>query len=362
MDGLSVNAGGMVQRLLPYGLQDVEQVRLLLRGDSALDWRQLAFRDVEHTNQFLHMVGFDPQDPTDAQRLLAIYRRALDYVDRHFDLALDESVRTVDDVRQLLLLASRPGIAQAHACILLKVMHVVHHVAGRELLFRLPVAMNELFHRVETRVFATIDGMKAAGLRLTEFAGSRKSADSILTKLLCRRDSLAAEVHDRLRFRVVTETLEETFGALVYMTRHLLPFNYVVPGESRNDLIDLAATLGADPRLTGIADLLQAARMGAESRQRFNQFSASGFRMINFVADIPVRVDDLVDRVRDHQVSDGSVVFLLTEFQLMDAATAENNNNGDNDHELYKERQHARVFERLTADPSLFERNGDPID
>ena len=47
--------------------------------------------------------------------------------------------------------------------LVLKVMHIVHHNSGRELLYRLPVAINELFHRIETDVFGAIDGMKTQG-------------------------------------------------------------------------------------------------------------------------------------------------------------------------------------------------------
>ncbi|MCA9544381.1 MAG: TIGR04552 family protein [Myxococcales bacterium] len=350
-DSLSIHAGGLVQRLLPFGLQDVEQVRLVLTGDSALDWRQLAYRDMDHVDQLLRLVGLNPDDPDDFVRLVAVHRRAIAYLEEHFALELHPAVLNPHDPRELLLLASRPGPAQSHACMALKVMHVVHHVAGRELLFRLPVAMNELFHRIETRVYDTVDGMKAAGVRIAELAASRKTADSVLTKLLSRSDSLAAEVYDRLRFRLVTESLDDAFSALVYLTRHLLPFNYVVPGESRNDLVDLPRVLERDPRLSGIGALLQAVGRGAASRHRHNLFSGSGFRMINFVADVPVRVDDLVARVPDHRISNGAVVFLLTEFQVMDVATAASNTLGENNHEAYKARQYQRVLERLEPLP-----------
>ena len=43
----------------------------------------------------------------------------------------------------------------------------------------------------------------------------------------------------------------------------------------------------------------------------------------------------------------GTIVFVLTEFQIIDARTAENNEAGENSHEKYKERQFARVKARL---------------
>lgn len=333
--------------LLPYGLQDIEQTRLVLRGDSVIDWRRLAFGDKSHVNEFVRRIGLDPHDVDDLGRMVDVQRRALAYVETHYDRRIPDEVRAPMDVRDLFLIASRPGPMQLDACMVLKVMHIVYHAEGRELLYRLPVPINELFYRIESQVFAAVDGMKAAGIRVAEFAASRKTQDSIYTKLLCKADSLAADVHDRLRFRVITESLEDLFAALVYMTRSLLPFNYVLPGGSRNDLIDLHATLDADDRLRPLLSLLQ--QVGGEPRAPVNTFSALGYRTINFVCDMPVRVDDLIERVPDHSARKGRVVFLLVEFQLVDRETHRLNDVGENQHRLYKERQRVQVFQRLVS-------------
>ena len=334
-----------------FNLQDLEQIRLVLNGTSAIDWRRLAFSRHDQVDEFLRVSGFDLSDAQDRIQLASVHRRALDYLTRNFALQLHEGVSELDDPRDLFLLASQPGPAQRDACRVLKVMHVIHHVDGRELLFRMPIALSELFHRVEQRVFGALDGMKAMGVRVVEFSGSRKTADSILTKLLARRDSLAAEVHDKLRFRVVTEALSDCFGAVIYLTNRLFPFNYVVPGASRNDLVDFRRTLEGDALLQHLIDLLQLPIDYEEKleRTRQNIFSAAGFKMINFVVDIPVRVDDLVEDMPGYRAEWGRTVFILVEFQLMDRQTDHDNNSGENRHSLYKARQHKRVLERLNG-------------
>jgi uncharacterized protein (TIGR04552 family) len=188
--------------------------------------------------------------------------------------------------------------------------------------------------------------MRSQEIKIVQFEGSRKTTPSILTKLLCRSDSLAAEVHDRIRFRIITEDLGALFEALVYLTRKLFPFNYVLPGESRNDLLDLEATLASDPYLAQLSSQLQRLPSGEGAH---NPYSAKGFKMINFVVDMPVRVDDLVGQLPHHNDRLGGVVFLLVEFQLVDRATHHNNSIGDNRHALYKERQVRQVVERLSA-------------
>ena len=154
-------------------------------------------------------------------------------------------------------------------------------------------------------------------------------------------------MHDRLRFRIITETLGDLFGALVHLTRTLFPFSYVLPGSARNDLIDLMATLDADERLRPLGPLLQ--QLGGRNQTPVNTFSAAGYRVINFVVDIPIRVDDLVQHVAEHGPRKGRVVFLLVEFQLVDRETHRLNDVGDNRHSLYKERQRVQVFNRLTS-------------
>ncbi len=334
--------------LLPYGLQDLEQLRLLLRGDSVIDWQRLAFRDHQHVDKFLKLVGFDTREPMDLLRLEYLHRRALKYAEG-LNLEISSAARAPEDFRDLFLMAGRAGSAQRGSCILLKIMNVIHHVSGRELLYRLPVSSNQLFYIVESKVFEAIDAMKSAGVQILEFSGSRKSHESIVTKLLSRPDSLTADIHDRLRFRVVTESLEDLFNALIFLTRELLPFNYAVPGESRNDLIDLERSLKDDPRLRRFQDLLQRLP-GVEERSRMNRFSAAAFRVINFIVDMPVRVDEFLKKLPNYSAKDGAVVFVLVEFQFMDRATRQANDSGEVQHTLYKERQRQRVRVRLMGD------------
>ena len=102
------------------------------------------------------------------------------------------------------MLASGKGHRQICACTILKAMHIIHHLDGRELLFMLPMSDQEMFHLVEEKVYRVIGGMLAAGFPITEFVGGRKNKDSLYTKLLSKRETIAAQIYDKLRFRIVT--------------------------------------------------------------------------------------------------------------------------------------------------------------
>ena len=72
-------------------------------------------------------------------------------------------------------------------------MHIIHHLDGRELLFMLPISDQEVFHLVEEKVYRVIGGMLAHGFPILEFIGGRKNKDSLYTKLLSKRETIAAQ-------------------------------------------------------------------------------------------------------------------------------------------------------------------------
>src|SRR6185437_4031872 len=103
-----------------------------------------------------------------------------------------------------------------------------------------------------------------------------------ITKLLAKRSTIAASMYDKLRFRLIVPSFGDLVPVLATLTRQLVPFNYIVPGESVNQLIDLKSVLEADHGMPSSAPL--------------NEFSGPEYRIVNFVADLPLRIDRLVPR------------------------------------------------------------------
>ena len=77
--------------------------------------------------------------------------------------------------------------------------------------------------------------------------------------------------------------------------------------------------------------------------------SGPEYRIVNFVADLPLRIERLMPRA-EMPADISHVVFVLTEFQIADKATAIRNESGASSHEAYKARQHERVRMRLFRD------------
>jgi uncharacterized protein (TIGR04552 family) len=346
-----VAAASHASRLERFTLADVAGIRNLLRGGSVIDWHRLYFTDRAEVDRFLRVNAFDPDSPEDMSRLAVLREEAVEYLERHLGFRIPDGVADGIPARDLLLVASQKGKRRAHACIVLKAMHVLHHLAGRELLTRLPVSADQIFHLVEDKVLATVEEMKSAGCAIVEFEWSRKNADSLITKLLAKRETIAADVYDKLRFRTITQSEEELVFVIREMTQRLVPFNYVVPGQSVNDIVDLRNTIEASPALRRfLPDLLDLSQVAADKKPPLlNEFSGPSYRVINFVADLPVRLDKFLSRPPGDPLfaDNGAVVFVLTEFQIVDARTAAYNEHGENSHERYKERQINRVRDRL---------------
>jgi uncharacterized protein (TIGR04552 family) len=357
-------------------LADTEAVRLLLRGESVIDWHRLSFADHAEVDRFLRLNEFNPESDDEMGRLEDLRADSVDYLSRAFAMAIPDEVAADLPARDLFLVAASHGPHQKWACVVLKVMHIIHHISGRAGLLKLPVSDEIIFREIELKVMQVVEQLRQAGAPLAEWEWSRKSRDSQITKLLAKRSTLAANIYDKLRFRLIVPTHQDLIPMLATLTRQLIPFNYIVPGESLNLLLDLEALLRAqlqaDPaeREHRAAEQAQAAAAPsapaaaspapAAAHERrdtdqlaalgpLNEFSGPNYRIINFVADLPLRIDRLLPR-SEIPPDLAHVIFVLTEFQIADKATALQNESGASSHEAYKARQHERVRMRLFRD------------
>jgi uncharacterized protein (TIGR04552 family) len=327
-------------------LQDLRAMRLLLRGESVIDWHRLDIHDLVDAERLFRLNGFDLGDANDRARLEVLYERAIVYVTTVLKLKLGEAVLQQRDAAQLVLWAGGNGVVQRNACLLLKIMHLINHLEARELRTWLPIADSVLFESVEQSMALMFDELRGAGVPVVEFAWSRKTQESQVTKLLAKRESLAAQIFDRLRFRVIVDQTEHLEPTLQVILHRCIPFNFVVPSQTVNSLISVAAL---DEK---IANLSRDAELTNSDASPSNEFSSESYRVLNFVADIPIRIESLLPPGYTMPDDRGRIVFVMSEFQVMDRKTAEENERGSSAHELYKSRQLQRVKERLLRQPS----------
>ncbi len=349
---------GVLPRPEGWSIGLLERVRIILRGGSVIDWYRLGFDTAAEVQEFLRVNGYDVSRPADELRVRALLSEAAEYLRAELSLEIPRELWAPERVETPFLVASSRSedpeaiAAQRGACILLKLVHTLNHLEARELRLGLALPETEVFARVEAAVDRELQALADEGIPVLRVDKSRKSRDSTITKLLSKRRATAAQIMDRLRFRVVVEARSDIPVLLAAMTRRLVPFNHVIPEESTNDLIDFARFARSLPTLRPWIGSLQF-RLDLEKEDplggEINECSADEFRMLNFVIDVPVRVDDvMVVPSHAHLRPLGCVVFVSAEFQLYDRATWDSNErNTAASHEAYKERQRVRVIHRL---------------
>jgi uncharacterized protein (TIGR04552 family) len=329
-------------------LADLEGIRVLLRGGSVVDWHRFNFANEGEAEEFVRAQEMDPDDEGDAARVMQVKEAAIDYLRRHFDFPVPKPVAKKDLVG-LMMLASSKGHRQICACAILKVMHIVHHLEARELLFLLPTADEEVFQWVEQKVYRVMASALANDFPILEFIGGRKNRDSLYTKLLSKPDVSASQIYDKVRFRIVTRSARDIFPVLNYVQRSIVPFNFVIPGQSTNTLARFHQYCRSEPALAKLVPRLQLP-LGLEDGLSSidNRFTAPSYRIVHFVADVPVRVPDKVLAAAPPATEGlGHTIFVQTEFQVLDRVTDESNEAGDASHQAYKERQKLAVMHRL---------------
>ncbi|MEO0322185.1 MAG: TIGR04552 family protein [Myxococcota bacterium] len=352
---MSADRPEQFEALARLTLAELEGIRLLLRGGSVIDWHRLNYRGPEEVTRFLRSHELDLEDPGDRARCEAVKSSAMSYLRRKFDFPIPRPVAE-SDVAGLIELASGKGHRQLCACAILKVMHIIHHLEARELLFMLPTSDEEVFHLVEQKVYRVVGSALRHRYPIVEFIGGRKNKDSLYTKLLSKQEVSAANIYDKLRFRIVTESKDDVFPVLNLLTREVFPFSYVVPRESTNTLIPFRQHCERSPHLRGLMPELQLSLSveGGEAGEDEgkvlvdNVFTAESFRVVHFVVEMPVRLpESLLTSAPPAAWALGRVIFVQTEFQVLDQETDRRNERGEASHAAYKERQREAVMKRL---------------
>lgn len=331
------------------GVKELEHIRLILRGGSVVEWPRLFFQTREEVDQFLLLCQINTQSVEDVQWVRLILKGAVEYLRRTFSYRVSVAVAEPNHVQDLFLYASGIGPRKYRriACIVLKVMHVIQHIEGRDLIFRVAASESDLSQLVTEKVMGIAVRMreKSYPFPIVEFTDSVKSRESVITKLLAKRETIAAKIYDLTRFRIVTRRIEDVVPVLYYLTEQLVPFNFVVPGQTENTLIRFKELVETYPNLSKVSDRLHL-DLDFENRSAVamsNSFSSHGYRMLNFVADVPLRLSPALA-----SDSKGFIGFSMVEFQICDEKTDQANQEGDNSHINYKARQRKRVLHRLS--------------
>jgi uncharacterized protein (TIGR04552 family) len=333
-----------------FSTSDLEMVRLILRGGTVLDWHRLSFNHAD-AEALLRVHRIDLEDPDDLAMVNRIRDEAVVYLREAFDFPIPRPVR---EASLLDLLEMAADLSNRHrqlcACMLLKSMHTINHFDASEARQALKVSDQELFRAAERRIYQVVSRMMAERLPLVEFLGGRKQRTSMVTKLLSKQDPLSAQLFDKMRFRVVTASQDDILPTINFLTRNLLPFNYVLAGESYNTLLPFVTYCRGNKHLAKLVDSLQLnAEIEDQLQPMSNVHSSPHYKVVHWVADMPLKLPSFREAFHTDGINPvpRPVIYVRAEIQLLDRKSHRENERGDASHISYKNRQASFVAERL---------------
>ncbi|MBN9417693.1 MAG: TIGR04552 family protein [Candidatus Eremiobacteraeota bacterium] len=293
-----------------------ETLRSFLDGVSPIDLDRLALQSRDEAYQFLVQYGYDMAIPSEHHEAWTVFRDGLDYLERVLcpaptaedrAVGMPEELHQIADLTEILLLASHGGPLQPWACALLRVMHTISHAnhAVRSPFYQ--EIQQQILERYRQHVHQDAQGKLHLGTGLLAVPlediqlREEKSRDSMILKLLHKPDNVAQGVYDRIGVKLVTPTKVDALLVLKYIRRnHLAIFANIMPGRSRNTLIDLERFRDVYESISrpgspstfknNWAALQRPTEPSGEENQHQNPHSSSSFRSIQFTCRQLIRV------------------------------------------------------------------------
>lgn len=362
----------------PAGLDiSWEAMECMLKGISAIDMNQMTVQDYKEAELFISNYGYNLQNAKDREELAGIRQEAISFIERRLlapevnweemgeeplDLPIPPSLRNDCDTRDLLLVAAKgKGIEQRWACAILKVMHTLCHI-NNTILYR---HFEEAKMQILSRYYQALTHLGNGGILLGHSDESRlsiagfevkdeKSRDSMILKLLCKRENVAEEVFDMIGIRIITYTPAEAIITLEVLRRNkVILFPNIIPSRSRNSLIDF------DDFQIQYQEILEEYQWGAMGLQKAIQLireittdaPQEGFNPKNAATLATYHAIHITQRqlIRFQLPgSDEEIRFFFPyEIQIVDEASYAQNHSGSSAHSLYKKNQLIQARRRV---------------
>ena len=377
-----------------------------MEGTSILDVPRLDLNTMEEATDFIKAYGFDPGNDADLELLWSFFDSSIQFIERtlaHPDYPkVPEHLKnreSLTDLRRLLLMASSRDTEQddqRFSCAILRVMHVLIHLAHDPRLKYFHEVQNHILGRLDAHLHidesdgATYLGDKSEGdaIKLLFFKiKDRKDRDREIIKLLHKTNSVVEDIYDRIGFRLVTETKFDAARAVrLLLKKNIISVPNVRPGRSRNRLVDLKRLIfevdriqthlnksGADAPYVEkmIRRLERRISFGRLGRSLINPHTNENYRAIQFTCRELVKVKNPIftlyrklskqlenlhggEQVLSEVFSSGvpnrshNYVFFPYEIQIMDVKSYADSIFGKSNHEEYRRKQldsaRARVF------------------
>ncbi len=241
-----------------------ETLDVVCSGKSSIDAKNYLseVNDKTQVADFLYGYGFDVNNPIEAAELFGIFQEAIQFIKRYFlkegnteglDLSVPTYLYTITNITDVFLSATNNGPKKLSneeflwAGVVLKVMHTILHAdkdlrsgyystIQKQILDR----FYKHLHRDEENKLS-LKNDKGINIPLYDFqTKAKKSRDSIIIKLLHKREIVAEELFDRIGVRFITYNRLDALRVIKFLyTNYVVIINNIKPSRSQNSLVDL---------------------------------------------------------------------------------------------------------------------------
>lgn len=296
-----------------------ESLEIVSEGKSALDARSFVgqFSQKHSVHSFLDGYGFDISDPIQKAELFGHFQESLQFIKRYFlkegnsedglDLNMPQELYQITDITQLFDISTL-GLEdkdQIHmstwAGVVLKVMHTIVHVDKdlRQNYFK--TIQMQIFDRIykyivrdqEDLLYLKSGDTDGENIPLADFqTKSKKSRDSIIIKLLHKKENVAEQLFDRIGVRFITQTKFDVLRVIKFLIENnIIMLHNIKPSRSHNTLIDIKSFKRKykeyleEPNASeeGVEKICQSCLI-EDSIESENEHTRSDYRAIHFTA------------------------------------------------------------------------------
>ena len=231
---------------------------VLIGGKSSIDLTELNIQSVAEASNFLRNYGYDPETPADRHLIHSVQVEAVTFIEQQLLLPREwqrgirppDEILNCDDPCKLLLWASakdsEDGWLRHWACAVLRVMHTIAHLEGVHRTIDMQAARAQIFSRFEQHLQHESDGDlwfggKEGRVELAQVEWKEaKSRNSIILKLLHKRDNVAETIYDYVGIRLITKNLCDVMLVVKLLHKYnIIVYPNAYPSRARNNLIDI---------------------------------------------------------------------------------------------------------------------------
>lgn len=236
----------------PYELFNV-----VFSRKSFIDINRLNVHDEQTALSYMKNYGYDTTDPLMKQKVVMILQESKNFIQNYLledpeghdpALIVPPEVLFNDNILDLLIMASEKEktLLQIWACAVLRVAHTITHVENDLAKSFMPGIKKQIFSRFmdhlkmsRTGEYYLGEGDQKIQLKMFEMK-NEKSRESLILKLLHKKENVTADVFDRIGVRVVTYTKLDVILVLKYFSvNHVVSFANIKPSRTRNNLINV---------------------------------------------------------------------------------------------------------------------------